>query len=62
MIYDFNRKGFVWSRKTRTQFSKYCGMIWPGNAVLSADERYLAVRVAEWVYLYDLSKELQVGR
>jgi hypothetical protein len=52
LIYDFNLRRIVWARKSRNEFfSKRFG--WPHYPILSADERYLAVMVANTIYVYE---------
>lgn len=52
LIYDFNLRRIVWARKSRNEFfSKRFG--WPHYPILSADERYLAVIVANTIYVYE---------
>jgi hypothetical protein len=52
LIYDFNLRRIVWARKSRNEFfSKRFGR--PHDPILSADERYLAVMVANTIYVYE---------
>jgi len=57
LLYDFRKAKIVWMRKSQSQFFTSKSVeVRLEDLALSADERYLAAKVADKIYLYDMSE------
>lgn len=58
LLYDFRKAKIVWMRKSQSQFFTSKSVeVRLKDLALSSDERYLAVKVSDKIYLYDMSEQ-----